>query len=196
MASILSSIAAGLSRLSAIICARVAASDDFERVGFDTRDRSGRDRGGRLAVESEFRACAVRLHHWGFGGARIEGHDMDAFALQLAAQGLTEPGKTRLCRCVGGVERRTDQCDSRGHVNNHRLAACTQRRHGRPISRIGARRSTVSIASISASVVTSSLPARTPPALLTRISTPRGHRAHPARSRRALPLCRHPWQSR
>jgi hypothetical protein len=40
------------------------------------------------------------------------------------------------------------------------------------VSRIGARRSTVTIASISASVVFSSRPARTPPALLTRMSSP------------------------
>ena len=36
----------------------LAASDDFERVGFDTRDRSGRDRGGRLAVK--FRVPGLR----------------------------------------------------------------------------------------------------------------------------------------
>ncbi len=51
---------------------------------------------------------------------------MNAFALEFAAERLTEAGEASLCRGVGRIERRTDQRDARGDVDDHSVATRAQ----------------------------------------------------------------------
>src|SRR5271167_2639992 len=110
---------------------RFAASDDLERVRFDTLDDGVGDSRGRFAFETELGSGPVRFHHRGVSPAGVNGQHVNVFALELASERLAKVSKTGLRGGVRRIERRADQGDAGRDIHHHRVAARAQRgEHG------------------------------------------------------------------